>query len=415
MLLAAVAVAIFGSPQLHIETVRRLSYARNDHRVLLRRLEGSAALFFQSKMSCDVDGSPNAYHPWDDGLSIDVIESAGGKRVNNLPRGPLEVLPSPDVVVYMNGQPYIQPDGKWKGFYVSETSYENKLLPATSSKRYLDARKIQYIVLPGGLVPEAGIGDLAIVYDPASHRHVCAVFGDVGPSDESGEVSLATIKRLGLPATDGKSSPGQCRDDLFFLVFPQTASLLDSADPWPHAQRTIDALAEAEFIKWGGAQQVEAILHDDPQGGSVPDTPANASIYNELAALRAEGLSLPYGFDLPIRCGGAGGRLPCATEVVDACHAAILAAQKSIGKVERAVADLHTLDTWPQHLVKLERIIDRFPAEAFDEGSPLSVEQTRVQALLARIRDLRAMPPEVRALLFEPNGLIDADRPRINE
>ena len=78
--------------RLEIEVVRNMSYQKSDLRVPLRRLKGSTPLFFQSKLSCDVDGSPNAYHPLDDRLSLDVIDSAGGKREGGLPDGRLLVL-----------------------------------------------------------------------------------------------------------------------------------------------------------------------------------------------------------------------------------------------------------------------------------------------------------------------------------
>ena len=369
--------------------MRQLSFERDDHRVRLRRLHGSAPLFFQSKLSCDVDGSPNAYHPWDDGLSLDVIGSAGGRRRNNLSAGPLEVPPLPSVVVYQDGVPYVQPDGEFKGFYLSETSYQNWTLPRTSPARYLDARRTQFIVLPEGLVPEAEVGDLAIVYDPVSHRHVAAVFGDIGPSSESGEASLATIRRLGLPVTDGKSSPGQLRDDLFFLVFPRTGGLLAEAEAWPHSQAKIDALAEAEFAKWGGPDQVEAVLAQEPAGGSIPDTPENRPLYDELAAVRKDRLVSPCDFALPSRYQiDSGGRLPCAPEIVMTCDEAILTAQRRIGGVERKVAGVNTLASLPRHLVALAAILRRFPVETQDEIGPPENQPTRVEALLARIRDL---------------------------
>jgi hypothetical protein len=333
-------------------------------------------------LSCDVDGSPNAYHPWDDKLSLDVIASAGGKRRRNLPSGPLEVLPSPEVVVYQNGVPYIQPDGEHRGFYVSATSFENSSLPAISPTRYLDARQIQYIVLPAGLVPEANVGDLAIIYDPTSHRHVAAVFGDIGPSSESGEASLAAIQRLGLPAIDGKSSPGQSRDDLFFLVFPHTRFLLSIAEPWPHSQSTIDALAEAEFSTWGGSVRVEAVLSRMGVGGSVPDTKQNEPIYDELARLRKEGVVPRYSFALPNRYGfDLDGRLPCAPEIEEACRAAIHVAERKIDAAGRPVADVKALKVWNRHLAALNSIIQRFPAGAQRVFAPPDSDGARTLGL----------------------------------
>ena len=287
--------------QLVIEKVRNVSYVASDHRIPLRRIKGTAPVFFQSKLSCDVDGSPNAYHPKDDRLSLDVIDSAGGKREGSRPDGALVVQPSPEVVVWVDGKPYIQPDGEFKGYYVSETTLRNRALPVIDPSAYLDARHTQYIVLPAGMVPEARIGDLAIVYDPFAKTFAAAVYGDIGPGSESGEAAMATLRRLGMGVTDGKSSPAQLRDDLFFLVFPNTAARLEQAEQWPHRQETIDALATEELNKWGGVERIEAILKQDPQGGSIPDTDANAIVYGELAALKRDQIIRTFEFSLPER------------------------------------------------------------------------------------------------------------------
>jgi len=332
------------SQQMVIETVRNMSYAKSDHRVPLRRIQGTTAVFFQSKLSCDVDGSPNAYHPLDDRLSLDVIESAGGKRTGDRPDGALLVQPSPEIVVWVGGKPYIQPDGEFKGFYVSETTMQNPTMSPIDPTRYLDARHTQYIVLPGGMAPEAKVGDLAIVFDPFAKTFAAAVYGDIGPTSESGEAALATLQRLGMSATDGKSSPGQLRDDLFFLVFPNTASRLEQAEPWPHRQSTIDTLAADELAKWGGVDRIEAILKQDPHGGSIADSGADSSIYDELAALRKDGLVRTFEFALPVRCvGSSPGRLPCAPEIVEAAKAGVLAVAQIIESVELSKAPASSL------------------------------------------------------------------------
>jgi len=241
-----------------IEVVRKISYRNNDHSLPLYRFHDSSALFFLSKMSCDVDGAPNAYNPSNDDLALDVIESAYGERRGDTPNGLLTVQPSQDVVVYADGVPYIQPDGEFKGFYVSKTTLENPSLPETDPARYLDPRSTQYIVLPEDLVPESKPGDLAVVCDTRTNKVAFAVFGDVGPSSESGEAALATLQRLGLPAVDGKSSPGEERNDFFYLVFPGTASELAEDPAWPHSQATIDRLGEKEFESWGGMTRLQA-------------------------------------------------------------------------------------------------------------------------------------------------------------
>jgi hypothetical protein len=230
--------------------------------VPVKRVVGTRALFYQSKMSCDVDGAPNTYHPQNDNLALDVIESAEGRRVADLPDGTLSTLPSPDIVVYQNGEPYVQPDGPFKGFYVSETSLRNPDLPATDSAKYLDARKVQYIVLPMNEFPEVTLGDVAMVYDPISKKYAFAVYGDIGPTPESGEASLATLQAIGLNAVDGRSSPGETRKDLFYLVFPGSNVFIRNSERWPYRQDVVNRVANHLFRRWGGTRRVERILEE---------------------------------------------------------------------------------------------------------------------------------------------------------
>lgn len=233
-----------------IETVRWLPSRKRKLTVSLRRIENTTALFFQSKMSCDVDGAPNAYHPLDDRLAMDVILSASGRRSSKAPDSPLVVQPSPDIVAFKDGKPYIQENGPYTGYYVSKTSLQNEKLPETDPIRFLDPRSIQFIVLPGNQVPEAKLGDLAAVMDPVTSKVAFGVYGDIGPSTESGEASLAMIQRLGFNAKDGKSSPTEDRKDILFVVFPGTAKQVLGS--WPLKQAKIDQLASPLWNHWPG-------------------------------------------------------------------------------------------------------------------------------------------------------------------
>ena len=386
MLLGVALATLAMSRQLVIETVRNMAYEKGDRRIPLRRIQGTTPVFFQSKLSCDVDGSPNAYHPLDDRLSLDVIESAEGQRAGDRPDGALVVQPSPEIVVWVGGKPYIQPDGEFKGFYVSETTLQNTAMPVIDPHRYLDARHIQYIVLPRGMVPEAKIGDLAVVYDPVAKTVAAAVYGDIGPSSETGEAALATLRRLGMAATDGKSSPGQLRDDLFFLVFPNTALRLQQCEPWPHLQSTIDTLASDELVKWGGVDRIEAILKQDPRGGSISDAGADSLIYDEFTALKRQGLVRGFEFALPARCAvGPEGRLPCAPEIVVAAKAAVLAIETLIGSVELSKVPASRLTGMIAHLNLLCQIFHRFPVETNDVAEGVLREVARCGALEGRI------------------------------
>ncbi len=377
---------VIAMQRLDIETVRNMSFQKSDHRVHLRRLRNTTPLFYQSKMSCDVDGSPNAYHPVDDRLSLDVIESAGGKRKDDQPDGALMVQPSAEVVVWTQGKPYIQPAGEFKGFYVSRTSMQNIALPEVDPNRYLDARRTQYIVLPSDMVPEARIGDVAAVYDPATRKVAYAVFGDIGPTTESGEAALSTLQRLGMATSDGKFSPAQARDDLFYVVFPGTASLLLNSDFWSHRQDAIDTVASAQLSLWGGVEQIESILKQAPEGGSIPDTEGNVEMYDEFATLKSEGLVRAFAFSLPQRLQSEPeGRLPCAPEVVWAAKDCVTAISQRIEAVELSKVPVSSLKGMSNHLRRLRQVFHHFPAATLDVGEGVLRETARCDALIERI------------------------------
>lgn len=383
MLVGLALAFLCGQPSLRIETVRNMSYRHGDHEVPLRRLAGTTALFYQSKLSCDVDGAPNAYHPDDDDLALDLIESAGGVREGDRHDGRLLVQPSPYIVVWQNNKPYIQPAGEFKGFYVSESALQNLSLPATDPGRYLDATRTQYIVLPGDMVPEATLGDLAVVYDPAAKTVAAAVYGDIGPTNESGEASLATIQRIGMATTSGKSSPGQFRDDIFFMVFPGTHKRLENSEKWPYRKEAIDSFAFDELRKWGGVERIETVIKQDPKGGPVPNTLANRFVYDELGSLSKAGLIKVNEYSLP---GDASRRLPCATEIVMAAKAGTDSIEIGLKAVERCEQPVKTLNGYSDHLRQIENIFRRFAKQTAAVLDGTIRETARCDALRSRVQ-----------------------------
>lgn len=244
-----------------IEVVKTLPYRAGNGTVLVRRVKGFAPLFYQSKMSNDVDGAPNAYHPLDDRLALDVIAAGEGKREGGRPDGKLIKLPSSDIVAYVKGKPYVQPSGPYKGFYVAMTAKSNGGTP-TDPASYIDARKIQYVVIPGKGLPGVQPGDLALVWDPKRESALFCVAGDVGPGDECGEASLATIQAWDPSIKDGRSSPFEARKDIAFVFFPGTHKAL-SRKGWPYRQVNINVLAEKELKAWGGYARLRQLFHSN--------------------------------------------------------------------------------------------------------------------------------------------------------
>jgi len=170
------------------------------------RLQGTSAFFYESGMTIDADGAPNAYHP--DNTGLDDLRNAGAP-------GSWEGLAKD-----AEGEPYIQgPNDPFPGYYVSETALADRSKPVNDPTRYVDASKIPFVVLPGGMARQLGArpGDFAAVFNQRNGMTSYAIFGDVGPYDRIGEGSVALAENLGI-RSDARN--GGARGGIVFLVFP---------------------------------------------------------------------------------------------------------------------------------------------------------------------------------------------------
>jgi Fungal chitosanase of glycosyl hydrolase group 75 len=170
------------------------------------RLSGSSAFFYESGMTIDADGAPNAYHP--DNTGLDDLANAGTP-------GRWEGLAKD-----ADGDPIIQgPNDPFPGYYVSATALADRSKPANDPARYVDASKIPFVVLPGGMARQLGArpGDFAAVFNQRNGKSSYAIFGDVGPYDRIGEGSVALAENLGI-RSDARN--GGARRGILYLVFP---------------------------------------------------------------------------------------------------------------------------------------------------------------------------------------------------
>jgi len=170
------------------------------------RLPGSRAFFYESGMTIDADGAPNAYHP--DNTGLDDLANAGTP-------GRWEGLAKD-----ADGEPFIQgPNDPFPGYYVSSTALADRSKPVNDPTRYVDASRIPFVVLPGGMARQLGArpGDFAAVFNPRNGKFSYAIFGDVGPFDRIGEGSMALAGNLGI-RSDARN--GGARRGILYLVFP---------------------------------------------------------------------------------------------------------------------------------------------------------------------------------------------------
>jgi hypothetical protein len=242
-------------------------------------------VLFRSGLAVNADGAPNAYHRGigpnvtDPGLlnicnGADVLERRGNSLVNRYPdfgvpgssqrckadyftlrnRG----FPTCDTGLCLRiygfvatpracgfgrgndcGVPVAQTDGKGQptDFWISATSWFDHARPATDPARYLDARFIPHIVLPGGEGGPFGtargvrLGDLALL--AWQGRATFAVFADAGPSSKLGEASPAAINRLRGQADSPtrRGAPIPPATPVTTLLFPGTRQLLGPGIP----------------------------------------------------------------------------------------------------------------------------------------------------------------------------------------
>jgi hypothetical protein len=208
------------------------------HDVPLWRQPESSAFFFESSLTVDADGAPNAYHP--DNLGLDNLANAGAPGSWS------------GLAADKSGAPYIQgSDDLFPGYYVSSTSLYDLTKAASDPARYVDASRIPYIVLPEGMDSQSGahLGDFAVVFNLQNGMSSPAIFADTGPPDRIGEGSVALAENLGLwpDARSGGTTRG-----ILYLVFP------GSGNGNPRSIEEINSEAERLYRFWGGKNQLIA-------------------------------------------------------------------------------------------------------------------------------------------------------------
>jgi hypothetical protein len=208
------------------------------------RTPGSTAFFYESGMTIDADGAPNAYHPDNTGLD-DVANAGEPGRWQGL-------------AMNERGEPFVQgPDDPFPGYYVSATALSDRTKPVNDPARYVDASRIPFIVLPGGLARqlEARPGDFAVVLNLQNGKGTYAIFGDIGPFDRIGEGSVALAENLGI-RSDARN--GGARRGILYLVFP------GSGNGRPRSIEAINAEAGKLLQAWGGTMQLSACTDPAP-------------------------------------------------------------------------------------------------------------------------------------------------------
>jgi hypothetical protein len=220
----------------HGRVVRTVKVFRSDN-----------AVFFTAGMAVDADGAPNAYGPKEK-PGLDFLANAGS------PGNFFGIVTGPD------GKLCVQKSGEFAGMFVSPTALQDaSKRDVCDTAKYVDARVVPYYVLPRRLPMKLGValGDLGMVFNKKNTRLSPAIFGDIGPTAEIGEGSIALAAALGM-RTDLRSprrDAGQ-EDGVVYLVFPNT----HGSPPWPRTLEDLRQRAEQAFAAWGGLDRLKACV-----------------------------------------------------------------------------------------------------------------------------------------------------------
>ncbi len=108
---------------------------------------------------------------------------------------------------------------------------------------------IPFVVLPGGNLGGARLGDLSVVVNTANDRRAFALFADIGPRTHLGEGSIALAEALGIPSNPRR---GGTASGVRYLVWP------GSGNGNPRTVEEIEAATAARFTSWGGRARLDA-------------------------------------------------------------------------------------------------------------------------------------------------------------
>lgn len=223
------------------------------HAVPIWSIGDKSAVVFQSGMTIDADGAPNAYSP--DNTGLDDLSNAG------------EPGHWDGIVADRSGEPYVQgADDPYPGFYVSQTALVDWSKERTDPARYVDASKVPYIVLPGELSRQIGarLGDFALVFNRRNGATAGAIFADIGTL---GEGSIALADKLDI-FSDARR--GGTRGGVVYLVYP------GSGNRQPRSLDDINSETAKLFQDWGGIDKLNSCAAEQPQS---PDQMAQRNLH----------------------------------------------------------------------------------------------------------------------------------------
>jgi hypothetical protein len=183
---------------------------------------------YTGEMTSCADGSPRAYGP--EGCHPAPLDYLGNAGYEGNWWG---------VTVDRYGNPYVQQEGHpdmhpYPSLYVSCTAYYHQAYPEYDCRRWVDAEKVLFSVIPSSVRSAVGpkfLGCKATITDLKSKnskhkKTVECVCAEIGPSNHLGEASMAVCSLFGLKA-DPKAGGSSDKKRFLYQFWPGV-----SADGW---------------------------------------------------------------------------------------------------------------------------------------------------------------------------------------
>lgn len=221
---------------------------------LLRAKPKGAYIFSTSQTKVDADGAPNAYHPDDVGLHC--TKGVGFKGLDCPANAGYPekiwwrsvIVPNPQ----NKNEGYIQFDGEYKGYLISQTSLKDKSKSDLDINKYVDSTQVPYLVFPGKFSTVKGtglMGDFGYAINLDANKIAPFIVADIGPPNAHlGEMSIALANALGGTNPNPRTGSGTPKGKIVYVIFPYSRS----APAWPLTQDEIQSNATSLLSTIGG-------------------------------------------------------------------------------------------------------------------------------------------------------------------
>lgn len=226
---------------------------------LLRDKDKGPYIFSTKKVKVDADGAPNAYHPNDVGLHC--TKGVGFKGLDCPANGGYPnqswwrsaIVPDPK----NNNKGYIQPDGKYKGYFVSQTSLKDKSKSNLDPIKYVDSTSVPYLVFPGKFNAKSGtgsVGDYGFAINLDSGQSSPFIVAEVGPpSAHLGEISISLGVALGGVNPNPRTGAGTPNGKIAYIIFPYTKATPE----WPVSLSDLNKRVNELLKSVGGVETLK--------------------------------------------------------------------------------------------------------------------------------------------------------------